>query len=223
MSGTLRDDLFQWMCEWQHKADLTIAMGTSLCGMSADKCVEYPANNYIKKNKGYGSVIVGLQRTALDGKASIRIFAKIDQVVALLAEELGMEIPALKPYKPKIPKSAQVREHCFRVPYDKKGNRTKKKSEMIIWNLTRGAAIKVTDGPGKGFEGTMGGTYPPCHYRVYTPKQRQGHKMFGKGNVCYKMGAWWVETAVRGGWPKLPVVNTGIYLQLQSALEKVDR
>lgn len=217
MQAPLRTDLYKWMCEWQKKADFTLAMGTSLCGMNADKCVTKPAKRYLNDQKGYGCCIVGLQRTALDKVSSIRIFAKSNTVMALLAEELKITIPICKKYAPKIPKECRIKEHVFRVPYDKNGNLTDKKKDWIVWDLTRGATIKVTGGCGKDFKGQIGGVFHPCHYKVHTPKQRETNKkMHGKGSVCYKMGAWWVETAVRGGWNKLPVVNTGKYLKLQS-------
>merc|ERR1712159_644818 len=38
MDDTLRADLWEWMAQWEGRADLCMALGTSLCGMAAD-CV----------------------------------------------------------------------------------------------------------------------------------------------------------------------------------------
>ena len=37
MSGELRDDLFKKLVYWEKKADLCLALGTSLSGMNSDR------------------------------------------------------------------------------------------------------------------------------------------------------------------------------------------
>merc|ERR1712078_397048 len=37
MNGSLRSDLFKEMLEWEEKTDLTLSMGTSMCGMNSDR------------------------------------------------------------------------------------------------------------------------------------------------------------------------------------------
>jgi len=49
-----------------------------------------------KKNNPGDLVIVNLQETPLDMIASLRIFAKCDDVSKLLAEKLSVEIPAFR-------------------------------------------------------------------------------------------------------------------------------
>ena len=39
MNGSLRDDLMDWLLVEEQKADLVLTMGTSLCGMNADRVV----------------------------------------------------------------------------------------------------------------------------------------------------------------------------------------
>lgn len=39
MSGNLRGDLFEWLREWEERADLVLVLGTSLSGMNADRMV----------------------------------------------------------------------------------------------------------------------------------------------------------------------------------------
>jgi NAD-dependent SIR2 family protein deacetylase len=81
MDGHLREDLNKWLDQEEDTADLVLAMGTSLCGMSADRIVEGAARRRLEDSTGLGAVIVGFQRTRMDGMASLRIFAAIDEVM----------------------------------------------------------------------------------------------------------------------------------------------
>jgi len=213
MNGSLRDDLFTWMCEWQKKADLTLAMGTSLCGMNADDCVSDVADRFRKEEKGFGSIIVGLQRTPMDKISSIRFYGTIDEIVALLAREMDLMIPPYKSLVPDVPEDAQIEEWIFKVPYDSEGKLTTDPDEMIIWDLRKGKKIVINAGAGKGFEGTITGFYPKTpHLAVATLRQYQ-NESFGKEKKKYYMGNWWVETITKGLWHVMPMVNKKITLQ----------
>lgn len=215
MSGTLRSDLCNWMEEWIKKADLTVAMGTSLCGMNADRCVEAPSKRYCKKGSGYGSIIVGLQQTAYDDVCSLRIFSRIDEVMALVAHELGITIPPLKPYQPNIPEEAIVARDMFKIPYNSQGVLTDNVDEWIVWNLNKDQKHIVVSGPGEGFKGKMVGRMKGnnVHYTFCTKNIREGCVSHGKGFVNFCIGAWWVETAVNGLWHQIPIVNENPILQ----------
>ena len=63
MSGELRSDLFADLLECERQADLLIAVGTSLCGMNADRVVTTAAAKAPKH--ALGSVIIGLQVCSL--------------------------------------------------------------------------------------------------------------------------------------------------------------
>lgn len=220
MSGTLRSDLFDWMEDIANETDLCIAVGTSLSGMSADQTFETPATEYAENGVGFGGVIISIQRTQLDDKASLRIYSKIDQVMALLAKE--MELTDLRPckaYKLNIPKEKKAGKDRFLVPYDRDGNLTEDPSEMIVWDLRVGKRMKVTAGAGVGFEGNVKAKYG-VHYVINLPCQYQKKDRFGKGIKGYTMGAWWVQTAVNGLWPKLPVVNVSPKLQCERKTKK---
>jgi len=206
MSGTLRGDLFEWMAKWKKKTDFCIAMGTSLCGMSADDCVVKPSLRYKNKKKGYGAVIVGLQRTQYDEICSLRIFARIDTVMALLADEMKIAIPPLTPYEPDIPADAIIGPHQFRVPYDTDG---KLSAEVhTIWDLRKDQKMVVCAGPGEGFRGKMCEKDRHDHYCVTAPVMREGSKNHGKGFCKYALGSWWIESATKGLWPVLPIRNS---------------
>lgn len=219
MSGTLRDDLSSWLEEWETKTDLTIAMGTSLCGMSADSAVEEPSMRYSEHGIGFGSVIVGLQRTTSDSISTLRIYAKIDEVAALLLRELGLSLPIFREYSPTFPENSVIEDNLYRIPYDKQGNLTEDPAEMIVWDLRVGAKIKVVSGPGEGFKGAIISA-PHNHYSLRLPKMREGSPEHGKTSKCYRMGCWWAETATKGLWHQVPIVNRNPILQQEYDAER---
>lgn len=90
MSGQLRADLYQDLEEWVTKADLCLALGTSLAGMNADRLAIGTAESYARRGLGQGLVIIGVQQTQGDKHAALRIFSKLDHVFDLLAKELGL-------------------------------------------------------------------------------------------------------------------------------------
>jgi len=47
------------------------------------------------------------------------------------------------------------------------------------------------------------------YWTIELPCQRQHSEAFGKKKKLYTLGVWWIETATKGLWPKLPVVNIG--------------
>jgi hypothetical protein len=62
---------------------------------------------------------LGLQCTQYDSLASLRIFAKIDDVMKMLAEELGFSIPAPTPYVPPSLTTQELSSHIFEnLPYN---------------------------------------------------------------------------------------------------------
>merc|ERR1711907_315809 len=65
MKGSLREDLFSDLLECERQADLVLAIG---------------------------SAIVALQRTPHDENSSVRVFATIDKVFAMLADELSLSV-----------------------------------------------------------------------------------------------------------------------------------
>lgn len=96
MNGELRGDLFADLLACEEGADLGIAVGTSLCGMNADRVVttaaERAASRKQRERGALGSVVIGLQRTVHDPDATLRLFGRIDAVFALLAEEMGLAV-----------------------------------------------------------------------------------------------------------------------------------
>lgn len=99
MTGNLRTDLFEDLCEWEQKSSLSIALGTSLCGMNADRCCDGAYKRHrgddgvgtkddLSKNISYGLVLCNLQETAYDEKCVLRIYCSLDKLGMLLEQEL---------------------------------------------------------------------------------------------------------------------------------------
>ncbi|XP_065912209.1 NAD-dependent protein deacetylase-like isoform X2 [Dysidea avara] len=80
---------------YQHAAvaDLCLVYGSSL---TVTPAADIPLNVATRKNSPGDLVIVNLQRTPLDDVASLRIFAKCDDVTQLLAKKLSLDIPTFK-------------------------------------------------------------------------------------------------------------------------------
>merc|ERR1712023_178719 len=101
MSGTLREDLIKRMLHWEDKVDLCLALGTSMVGMNADRMAVAPAERARRgQNGALGTVIVSLQQTQYDSLSSLRIFATIDKVMEMLAEELALDVPPAPSHRP---------------------------------------------------------------------------------------------------------------------------
>merc|ERR1719219_1788215 len=176
--------------------------------MSADQVFEKACFRNKKWGSGtdkgsYGGVIIGLQQTQHDKDAYLRIYARIDLVVSLLAREIKITVPPLSlPLKLNLPANVEVEEDVFRVPYDSDGCLTEDPEKMVLWNLKPGAKVKVTAGSGEGFKGIikMKGNFS---YEISLPCQRQQAADFGKKLKTYCLGIWWIETCASGLWPKL--------------------
>jgi len=194
------------------KADLVMAIGTSMVGMTADDTFVQPAIRKQKCGYGQGGIIIALQQTQYDKIARLRIYSRIDEVMSLLMEEMKFKVPPCLAYKPNVPEGAELSTFVYRVPYDKQGNLTKDKSKMIVWDLNPGTKHTLTAGPGKGFEGTIR-NLEASQFKFVCPIQRQGSRDFGTGVRAYTLGNWWIETCTHGRWPKLPIVNVDAMLQ----------
>ena len=206
MDGQLRDDLFADLLHWEQRADLVLALGTSMCGMNADRVFTTVAEKTKRKieaggRPGGGGVIVGLQRTQHDSLACLRIYAPADDVMKLLAEELGF--------------ATTLRDCAFRrggewslpmrVPYDQYGHRTDG-SETTLLDLREGARVRISAGPYAGDEGEVIGTNLEGHIRIVF-----NHKLHPKKPLRRPfervLGLWWIEAAEAGSVVQMAIVN----------------
>lgn len=93
MDDGLRPDLFERLQLWTDRSDLTLALGTSLCGMNSDRVARSVAQKFMAGQEGMlGLVVVGLQRTPYDNVCSLKIYGKMDDVMLLLKEEMKLKI-----------------------------------------------------------------------------------------------------------------------------------
>merc|ERR1712232_382243 len=168
-------------------------------GMAADQLVRAVAER-ARRGKALGAVIVSLQQTACDGDAALRIFAPLDRVAVLLKEELKLEItePSF-PYAPVILPQYRLRTDVFSVPYDVNGRLHGAGEARNMFDLSPGAELTVAAGPDAG------------QVAISDGRNEEGHYALRVGSGSYRktvlLGAWWVEAAVVGSVPSMPVVS----------------
>lgn len=86
----LDEKLLKRMKEWSEKADLTLALGTSLSGMHADCVAEAVAKRHVTGD-ALGLVIINLQQTSYDTQCSLRIFSPLDTALLKLLKVLKLK------------------------------------------------------------------------------------------------------------------------------------
>jgi NAD-dependent SIR2 family protein deacetylase len=199
MSGKLRTDLFQALLDWEEKADLCLTLGTSLCGMNADRMAVTPGKKSLKK-KAIGTVIVSIQSTQYDNLSCLRIFSRIDDVMDLLANELSLEVN-FGDYVPNIPENNKLEDDIYLIPFDERGNPCE---DTQILDLSKGAKVRVTGGPNVGCPGHVVGKTDKGHYLISVEKvvemgaDENGEMQFKTKRSTYCYGTWWIEAACKG-------------------------
>ena len=194
-------------------------MGTSLCGMNAIAWLrQHPGR--VESDVGLGGIIIGFQRTQLDGIYGLRIFARIDEVMLLLAREMDLDFGStpLKSYDFTAARNTGKEKHpdnfVYSLPYDRHGRLSlDPESPKLTLDLSLGARVMLTAGPGKGYLGTIVET--PTGRRasngyswtVRCPCTRENSPEQGKAMKLYPLGAWYLEEAMKGKMGMLPLVN----------------
>jgi len=191
----LRDDLFEELLVWEKKTDLCLALGTSLSGLNSDRMAKTVAKKYTKK-KSYGLVIVAIQATQLDNISTLRIFATLNNVMSLLAQELALqEIPQVIPVD---------HNDIFNIPYDPDtGEYSNNKSCTL--NLTEGSRIKISKGNFQGCRGIVDGKNSQGNYklRVSVPiKDMEDVEI----PYDWLLGSWWLDEAQKGLVSYVPIL-----------------
>jgi hypothetical protein len=214
MSGSLRDDLYSDLLECERLADLTIAIGTSLCGMNADRVVATIADRRARgEPECLGSVIIGLQRTAQDEKTTLRIFGRCDDVIAMLADELGIQVPPAWPagefFTPPVLAGRREDDYIFDgLRYDASGLRCLEERVMpasLALDLRDDAELVIPSGMHAGAMGVVDGFDREGNVRCrFTLKPKVGKL---RAPVATLLGRWWIQAAVDGTVGALPVVN----------------
>jgi len=214
--GSLRDDLFDWLHSWQERSDLVLALGTSLSGFNVDSLAAAAADK-AAAGDGFGLVIVNLQRTPYDDGCSLRIFAKIDEVLERLATCLMIDErvrPMGTEFTPSFPEGAVIGEDVFRVPFDGVSGRPvphEQTDRWSTWDLRAGRRLKLTGGP---YEGDIGRVMEKSVDGAYRIRFEDSiHPVFNVKRRPFSlwMGSWWLQEATHGhgivSGGRIPVVN----------------
>jgi NAD-dependent SIR2 family protein deacetylase len=203
MNGNLREDLFSDLLDWEQRSQLVLALGTSMCGMNADR-VARTCFNKAEKGETLGTVIINLQQTKMDACSALRIFAPLDAVFTKLAVELGYTTKDLLRGKGFFtPSVAGLEQSIFDVPYDTQGSLVRGGLTTKL-DLREGATMRITAGPYKGAEGLVLERNREGHYKI-----RCMVTVMGKFKTPWPLllGSWWVQVAVEGKIPSLPMVT----------------
>ncbi|CAE7304548.1 Sirt6 [Symbiodinium sp. KB8] len=201
MDGTLRSDLIQWMLDWESRVDLCLALGTSMVGMNADRMAVSPAKRAqrLHRDEALGTVIVALQQTQYDKISSLRIFARLDDVLNELASLLNLDVAS-------APVLSQRRQEAI-IPYGRDGR--KSTTAQLHLDLRVGSKLRVVDQPDWDQA-----KYGELCQVMEAPEElaKQGHVQLlfpGDGlkkSVTRFLGGWWIEAAIKGELDKIPVV-----------------
>jgi len=209
MSGSLRSDLFADLLECERKADLVLAVGSSLCGMNSDRLVSTCANRArrsVPSDPVFGSVIVALQRTPHDANSSVRIFATIDKVFEMLAQELSLSTcqssEQLSCPVPEMYLPLGSDEHVFSVPYDQDGKLVEDGEHRVALDLRDNAKAVITIGKNKGQSARVLGRNADGHYRIALT-----HNDGANWNEVRLLGRWWPAAAVAGEVQQIPLMS----------------
>jgi len=200
-SGTLRSELCENMCHLAATADLTVVLGTSLTGLNADQVALKPAKRS-KNGSCLGTVIISPQQTSHDGKATLRIFAKADDVMRGLAARLGLRVRT----EPKsFPAACWVA-----VPYDRNGVRSATTKTYL--DLRPGQKVRVSEN--NNIEGAQQPSYMHINAGTIGEVIRRDDYM-SSFVICFegatmRLGLWWLEAAKAGAVDQLPIVNVNV-------------
>jgi len=208
--GSLRDDLFAWMAEWQAQNDLCLAVGTSLSGFNVDSVAEVAIQN-ARERRSHGLVVINLQATPYDDGCSLRIFGKADSVLELLAAELQLvPRPMDADYEPRVEPESIVAEDVVRVRFDANGDPCDDVARMEVWDLRVGQRVRLTGGPYAGDVGTIMEKVEG-HYRIRFADSLNRTFNVTRRPFSLWLGSWWLQQATRGlgvtPGGKAPLVN----------------
>lgn len=90
MSGQLRGDLFERCLESERTADMCLSLGSSHSGLNCDRIPKSVGQRHKAKGKGEGLAICSLQATTLDSFARLRVWARLDEFMMIVAEKAGL-------------------------------------------------------------------------------------------------------------------------------------
>jgi len=235
-TGSLKDDEEEWMTTDAETADLVLVIGTSLGGLYADDVAEKTADR-AQHGAALGTVCINLQQTPMDGKMSLRMFGKSDGVLADVLRHLGDAGTALPsaavswthvPSCVLVPYDADGNRLADAKPHRTSSTKAAAADATAKWmwlDLRNGAAVKVhADHNCQGAEqpntihigATKGQKYrgkkllraPADGTGVVEERnERTGQIKCRLSGAAVNLGIWWLDAAMRGALPSLPLIN----------------
>jgi len=143
-----------------------------------------------------GVVIINLQQTRLDRAASLRIWAKLDDVLAMLVKELSISVPPMA----KCGEQHGRANTWAGLPYDA-ATGVRQDDPSLTVGLEAGMVVELKHGNAPmapaGMSGTVLARAP--HHDFYTIDFADG--------VQRHLGMWMLEAASRGALERLPLAN----------------
>jgi len=165
-----------------------------------------------------GAACINLQQTVQDGCMTLRLFNKSDDVLRLLIQELGFS--SLKARAPTWPALSRAL-----VPYDADGRRTSGASrDDCMWlDLSDGQEVRIRSGhniqracqpqlmhigakEAVSYRENTRQPAPGCGTVVRRDEEHASFVLEVEG-ARMNFGMWWLEAAIRGAVPSIPVVN----------------
>ncbi|CAJ1965163.1 unnamed protein product [Cylindrotheca closterium] len=217
-SGSLRHSEYKWMVKEAESADLVLVLGTSLSGLNADQ-VPIKAAHRSLQGKSLGMVIINLQQTPQDGKASLRIFGSTDNVFRQLFHHMKLApVPKSISKQYKFPKDKK-----FLIPYDAQGDlylvsngsggggNNDGDSYKMVWDLNVNAKVQIVnhnvEGAGQPSHQPVLAQNPELIGRVIAWDNDSMSIQISISGAVFRLGYWWIETAMQGRALTLPLVN----------------
>jgi len=179
--------------------------------MNADRMVLDPARRAAEGVAGQlGAVVVGLQQTVHDAEASLRIFARCDDVFTMLAAEMQLEVapawPAGSYFTPPILEGRGEDDYIFEgLPYSAAGEPAAGKGETTTLDVRDGAELVIARGMHAGAIGEVDGFDREGNIKCRFKLKPKSGKL--RAFVPMILGRWWLQAAVDGKAAALPVVN----------------
>lgn len=198
--GGLRVSESEWMEDDADTADLVIVLGTSLGGLHADQVAKKAARRSLG-GKSLGTVCINLQQTPQDGKMSLRIFGKSDDVLGQLCknlkEDLAKKLGLEDGQKLSLRPQSWTSDVRVLVPYDAQGHRVEDTEPWMWLDLSIGNAVQISE------ENNLAGCkQPSCKHigvsrLTYNVERRD--IVFSPGNLCIDIDSNGLVRAVRDG------------------------
>merc|ERR1719235_373435 len=161
--------------------------------MNADRVGTSCAERAISGTSHGGMVLINLQQTQHDALCTLRIYASIDDVMAGLATQLGIDkavaLACQKMYTAPPGLCPSLPDDVFQVPYCRETGRRIDGAKQRL-DLQEGAKVRLTGGMYAGDVGVVLGKNRDGHYRVQL-MHKASKTSKTKVPFTRLLGSWW--------------------------------